>query len=143
MSGQAFFDGVLEADIHINETPGPSFIGSLNLKIEFGNHGANITGEAKNIVSKHGQELRGRLSVDTSAFDRETDPDIDRTVSIGLSGELTDTDGLSTSHSLRLEGDFYGPAVNHLGGIVLGRTESDIGSGTVTGLFTVKETVSD
>ena len=141
--GEAIFNGVLEADAYINEASDPSFVGRLILEIEFGDHGAFATGEVRDIFSKHGQELRGKLSVGSSTRGLGTDPSIDRTVSIGLSGELTDTDGMTTSHTLRLEGDFYGSTVDHLGGVVLGRAENDVGSGTVTGRFTAKDTASD
>lgn len=134
-TGRATYTGVLEGQI--SDLPGDTilFIGNLSLTADFSDDRLIAGASSTSLFLENRTAVPGSLSRQTSEFFRTGDPEVDRTISIGLAGTITPPEHDAITLDLVLEGDFFGTDQTHIAGAMLGRAEENGITGTVTGRF--------
>ena len=111
-------------------------IGDLKLSVEFGNSSDDISGSASNFHDEDGALMTGSLTFSSGELDRSGDPISDATLTLTVSGRLTDADINTLDFSGNLEGDTLGTNYNALGGDALFNVSENSGTSEYfTGIF--------
>ena len=113
-----------------------TIIGDLKLSVEFGNSSDDISGSASNFRDEDGALMTGSLTFSSGALDRSGDPTSGATLTLTVSGRLTDADINTLDFSGNLEGDTLGTNYNALGGDALFNVSENSGTSEYfTGIF--------
>ncbi|WP_413717171.1 hypothetical protein [Silicimonas sp. MF1-12-2] len=102
----ATYDGYIVMDVGF-DVYRESYAGAAQMTADFASN--TVGGTASALYDTAGRPVAGVLTMNGGTIDRFADPVTEWQINSGLSGTLTDADGVDLNVSSTMDGDFLGP----------------------------------